>query len=106
MPIATEVDKNVQVQASVNPVDEEEQGPQTDRPLPRDLSPVLLTAFKTSTGARQWVGYQIIPGLVVEFRFQQTMLAAQTCLPKEDVPIGTAIIVFFQTMGGALFVVV
>ncbi|KAK4616533.1 MFS-type efflux pump MFS1 [Fulvia fulva] len=64
----------------------------------------LLTTFTTSTGAGQWIGYQIIAGLGVGFGFQQTMLAAQTCLPKEDVPIGTAIVIFFQTLGGALFV--
>ena len=64
----------------------------------------LFTTWTTSTAAGQWICYQIIAGLGVGFGFQQTMLAAQTCLPKEDVPIGTAIVIFFQTLGGALFV--
>ncbi|KXT02357.1 hypothetical protein AC578_188 [Pseudocercospora eumusae] len=64
----------------------------------------LLTTWQTNTGSAEWIGYQVLCGLGVGFGFQQTMLAAQTCLPKEDVPIGTAIVVFFQTLGGALFV--
>lgn len=34
---------------------------------------------------------------------QQPLLAIQAILPKEDIPIGTAMIVFFQSFGGALF---
>lgn len=64
----------------------------------------LLTLWQLDTGSPAWIGYQIMVGLGVGFGFQQTMLAAQTCLPKADVPIGTAIVVFFQTLGGALFV--
>lgn len=35
---------------------------------------------------------------------QQPLIAVQTVLPKGDVPIGTAIIMFSQTLGGALFI--
>lgn len=35
---------------------------------------------------------------------QQPMIAAQTVLKNEDIPIGTAAVIFFQTLGGALFV--
>ena len=34
------------------------------------------------------------------------MLAVQTCLPLEDVPIGTACVMFFQTLGGTLFIAI
>lgn len=35
---------------------------------------------------------------------QNGLIAVQTVLPKADVPIGTAIIMFSQTLGGALFI--
>ena len=35
---------------------------------------------------------------------QQTLVAVQTVLPREDIPIGTAIVMFSQTLGGALFI--
>lgn len=35
---------------------------------------------------------------------QNTLIAVQTVLPAKDVPIGTAIIMFSQTMGGALLI--
>lgn len=35
---------------------------------------------------------------------QQTLIAAQTALPAADIPIGTAIMMFAQTLGGALMV--
>lgn len=37
---------------------------------------------------------------------QQTIIAIQAVLPTADVPVGTAIIMFSQTLGGALFVLV
>ena len=35
---------------------------------------------------------------------QQPMIVAQTALKAEDVPSGTAIVLFAQTLGGAIFV--
>ena len=35
---------------------------------------------------------------------QQPLIAVQTVLPLSDVPVGTALIMFTQTFGGALFV--
>lgn len=35
---------------------------------------------------------------------QNTLIAVQAVLPKRDIPIGTAIIMFSQTLGGALFI--
>jgi hypothetical protein len=35
---------------------------------------------------------------------QQTMIAVQTVLNLSDVPTGTAVVVFSQSLGGALFV--
>ncbi|CRG91957.1 Putative HC-toxin efflux carrier TOXA [Talaromyces islandicus] len=66
----------------------------------------LLTTFKVDTGHPQWIGYQFIFGAGIGFGMQQTMVAVQACLEGPDVAIGTAIIVFSQTLGGALFIAV
>jgi hypothetical protein len=63
----------------------------------------LLSTFEVNTGHAQWIGYQFIFGAGVGFGMQQTLVAIQNVLPKEDVPIGTAIMMFSQTLGGAIF---
>lgn len=43
-------------------------------------------------------------GAGVGFGMQQGLIAVQVVLPARDVPIGTAMIMFCQTLGGALFI--
>ncbi|KAF2433313.1 MFS general substrate transporter [Tothia fuscella] len=64
----------------------------------------LLTTFKVDTGHSKWIGYQFLFGAGVGCGMQQTLIAAQTVLPGPDIPIGTAIMMFAQTLGGALMV--
>lgn len=64
----------------------------------------MLSSFKTTASPGMWIGYQIIFGAGVGCGMQQTLIAVQAVLPKEDVPIGTAIVMFSQTLGGALFI--
>ncbi|PWW76253.1 MFS general substrate transporter [Tuber magnatum] len=64
----------------------------------------LLTTFEVDTGHAKWIGYQFICGAGIGLCMQQPMIAAQTVLKIEDVPTGTAVVVFFQTLGGALFI--
>jgi len=64
----------------------------------------LLATLQPTTGSGAWIGFQIIFGAGVGFGMQNTLIAAQTVLPKQDIPIGTAIIMFSQTLGGALFI--
>lgn len=66
----------------------------------------LLTTFKVNTGTGAWIGYQILFGAGGGLGMQQTMVAVQASLPKDDIPIGTAIMMFSQTLGGALFIAV
>jgi hypothetical protein len=63
----------------------------------------LLTTWKTSSGHSMWIGYQVVFGFGVGFGMQQSLICAQTVLPIHDVPVGTAMMIFFQTMGGAIF---
>ena len=64
----------------------------------------LITTFRPDTGRPIWIGYQIIAGAGVGFGMQQPLIAVQTVLDINDVPTGTAVVVFMQTLGGALFV--
>ncbi|KAJ7163944.1 putative efflux pump antibiotic resistance protein [Mycena crocata] len=64
----------------------------------------LVSTFQTNTGHAHWIGYQVIFGLGVGFGMQQPVIAAQTVLELTDVPIGTSIVMFAQTLGGALFI--
>ena len=64
----------------------------------------LLSTFAVGSGHSQWMGYQIIYGFGVGFGMQQALIAAQTVLHIDDVPVGTSIVMFAQTLGGALFI--
>jgi EmrB/QacA subfamily drug resistance transporter len=64
----------------------------------------LLTTFKVNTGHTEWIGYQALFGIGVGLGMQQILIAVQTALPAADIPTGTAIVMFFQTLGGALFI--
>jgi hypothetical protein len=64
----------------------------------------LLTTLETDSNHSKWIGYQFIFGAGVGFGMQQALIAVQTVLKIDDVPIGTAIMIFAQTLGGALFI--
>jgi hypothetical protein len=64
----------------------------------------LLSTFETDSNSPRWIGYQFLFGAGVGFGMQQTLVVVQTALPAADVPIGTAIMMFTQTLGGALFI--
>ncbi|KAI8632696.1 putative efflux pump [Xylariaceae sp. FL1651] len=63
----------------------------------------LLTTWEPSTTTGAWVGYQILYGAGAGMGFQQPLVAVQAVLDPADVPVGTAVMVFVQTIGGALF---
>lgn len=64
----------------------------------------LLTTFTTSSSSGKWIGYQVLAGAGQGAGFQIPMTAMQTVLAHEDIPFGSAIIMFFQTLGGAIFI--
>lgn len=64
----------------------------------------LLSTLEVDSGHAKWIGYQIIYGFGVGFGMQQPIIAAQTVLKLDDVPVGTSLIIFMQTLGGALFI--
>lgn len=66
----------------------------------------LITLFDVDMPNGKWIGYQIVTGAGVGAGFQVPMTAVQTVLSPEDIPVGTAAVMFFQTLGGALFIAV
>ncbi|KAI0195441.1 MFS general substrate transporter [Astrocystis sublimbata] len=64
----------------------------------------LLTTWTPHVNSATWIGYQIIFGIGIGLGLQQPLIAVQTALDIKDVPVGTAVVTFMQTLGGALFV--
>jgi hypothetical protein len=64
----------------------------------------LITTFSLTTPLSRWFGYQVITGLGIGVGFQGGVVTVQTVLPLVDVPVATACVSFFQTLGGALFI--
>ncbi|KAL3472536.1 major facilitator superfamily domain-containing protein [Aspergillus californicus] len=66
----------------------------------------LITLYSIDISSSKWIGYQILLGAGVGAGFQVPMTAVQTSLKQEDIPQGTAAVMFFQTLGGAIFIAV
>ena len=64
----------------------------------------LITSFTPETNHSKWIGYQVILGLGIGCALQQAGVAAQTVLPRKDVPTGLALMFFGQFLGGATFI--
>ncbi|KAJ5824851.1 Major facilitator superfamily domain general substrate transporter [Penicillium robsamsonii] len=64
----------------------------------------LLTTLELDSNHSKWIGYQAIFGIGLGLGMQQPMIVAQTALKAEDIPTGTAMVIFAQTLGGAIFV--
>lgn len=64
----------------------------------------LLTIWRVNTGHAMWIAYQAIFGLGSGLGMNQPLMAAQTVLALDDVSIGTASVIFAQTLGGAIFI--
>ncbi|TEY31533.1 hypothetical protein BOTCAL_0795g00020 [Botryotinia calthae] len=68
------------------------------------ISSGLITTFSLTTPFASWFGFQIITGIGIGVGFQGGVLVVQTVVPLADVPVGTACVSFFQSLGGALFI--
>ncbi|KAM0181168.1 hypothetical protein ACHAPF_001913 [Botrytis cinerea] len=64
----------------------------------------LITTFSLTTPFASWFGFQIITGIGIGVGFQGGVLVVQTVVPLVDVPVGSACVSFFQSLGGALFI--
>ncbi|PKS08405.1 hypothetical protein jhhlp_005349 [Lomentospora prolificans] len=63
----------------------------------------LLYTLDIGTGSGKWIGYQILAGLGYGASFQIPMIATQGTVSPTDLSSATAIVLFFQTVGGSFF---
>jgi MFS family permease len=66
----------------------------------------LLTTLMPDSAHPAWIGYQAFAGLGVGMGMQLPLVAVQTVLPLDQVPTGTAVVVFAQTLGGAICIAI
>lgn len=64
----------------------------------------LISTWKVDTSHGEWIGFQVLYGFSLGLGMQQAQLSAQTVLKRVDVPTGMALVVFMQTLGGAVFI--
>ncbi|RFU31913.1 hypothetical protein B7463_g4407, partial [Scytalidium lignicola] len=64
----------------------------------------LITTFQINTQHPKWIGYEVVYGFGLGLGMQQAAMAAQTCLSKDDVMTGVALMFFGQGLGGSIIV--
>ncbi|TVY22562.1 Efflux pump [Lachnellula hyalina] len=66
----------------------------------------LCTLFTVETSQAAWAGYQFLWGIGIGIGFQQGTVTASTVLAYNDIAVGTAMVLFANLFGGAVFVAV
>lgn len=64
----------------------------------------FISTFTINISTAQWVGYEMLASAGIGMAIQQGFTAVQIVLPAEEVAIGTAAVVAFQSLGGAVFI--
>ncbi|KAG7289157.1 hypothetical protein NEMBOFW57_005520 [Staphylotrichum longicolle] len=64
----------------------------------------LLYTLDIGTSSGKWIGYQILGGFAWGAAFQVPIVIGQATAKPDDISSTTAIILFFQTVGGAFWV--
>lgn len=64
----------------------------------------LLTTFDLDTSSGKWIGYQAICGFGIGLGLQLPLAAVQTVLHLSEIASATALIIFMQLFGAAIFV--
>jgi len=64
----------------------------------------LISIIGPNTPSLMWIGFEILASVGIGMAIQQGFTAIQVVLPLEEVAIGTAAVVAFQSLGGAIFV--
>lgn len=60
----------------------------------------LFQTFTAHISTGKWIGYQILYGFGQGFGSQTPLMVAQNVLQLEDIPIGSSLIMFTQTVAG------
>ncbi|KAL2842137.1 major facilitator superfamily domain-containing protein [Aspergillus pseudodeflectus] len=64
----------------------------------------LLYTLDISSGAAEWIGYQAMAGIGIGIAIQVPMIASQAVVEMQDLSTISAMVLFFQCIGGAIFV--
>ncbi|KAF2171276.1 hypothetical protein M409DRAFT_63625 [Zasmidium cellare ATCC 36951] len=64
----------------------------------------MLYTLKVNSSTGTWIGYQILAGVGAGACVQIPFIAVQVVLPEKDMPVGNAVAIFFNTLGGAIAV--
>ena len=62
----------------------------------------LLTTLEVSSSTATWAGYEFLAGTGFGSTLQIAVVAIQAALPAQDQPVGSALFLFSNYMGGAL----
>ncbi|KAM5360084.1 hypothetical protein ACJZ2D_013995 [Fusarium nematophilum] len=66
----------------------------------------LIYTLDIGTGSGKWIGYQVLAGLAWGAGLQVPMIGTQGTSRESDLASNTAILLFFQTVGGAFLIAV
>lgn len=72
--------------------------------VPMTIGAGLLYTLDTDTSTGKWVGYQLLAGVGIGLVFQIPVMVAQSIVEAVEIPTISAIILWFQTIGAAIWV--
>ncbi|KAJ9602155.1 hypothetical protein H2200_013275 [Cladophialophora chaetospira] len=64
----------------------------------------LIYTLEIESGSSKWIGYQALVGIGLGLIFQIPVIVGQAIVKPSDLSSVSAIILFFQTIGGAVFI--
>lgn len=64
----------------------------------------LLYTLKIHSGANEWLGYQAMAGIGLGLIFQVPVIVCQAVVRVSDLSSVSAMVLFFQTVGGAIWI--
>jgi hypothetical protein len=64
----------------------------------------LLTTLQVDSSHSKYLGYQALYGIGLGAGMSQPLMAVQAAVPRADMPSATVIVMFMQSLGGAVFV--
>ena len=73
-------------------------------PVIASIGSGLISSFSLDTKTASWAGYEILAAGGIGLCIQQGIVAVQTVLTPETLPIGTSLVMFSQSLAGAVFV--
>ncbi|KAK6359414.1 hypothetical protein TWF696_000574 [Orbilia brochopaga] len=62
----------------------------------------LLHTLQVDSSSGKWIGYQILAGFGAGMGIQIPFVAVQVVLNSKDMPVGNALAIFFNSLGGAI----